>query len=218
MPWREEEVSDIAGSIALELAPERTAATPMVYGEPQQEAAERVKEIDEEIPAVAPSPLAPNPEVQVPAREEEKEKPKERDPKITSKQDAPEIPGDPVTTAPPPPDVKLSAIPKAPAPAISLSDAKAVATWRNELVAKIDGKKHWPEADRAHRLHGEVTVAFTVDRSGQIVNVRVLHSSGSAVLDDAAISVLKRAAPLPIPPLQASDAALHLTLPIRYRR
>jgi protein TonB len=211
MQWRDEEVSDISGSIALELAPEQTAAPPMVYGESPQEEAKRVKEVAEEIPTVAPSPLAPNPEVQVPIREEEKEKPKD--------QNAPQTPGDPVTTAPPPPEVKLSAISKAPARSIlSVHDAMAVATWRKELLSHIDRYKRWPETDRAYHLEGEVTLEFTLDRAGRIVVSHVLHSSGSAVLDDAAMSTLKRATPLPMPPLHASDEALHLTLPIRFQR
>jgi TonB family protein len=45
----------------------------------------------------------------------------------------------------------------------------------------------------------------------------VLNSSGSAVLDESAMSMLKRAAPLPIPPPQASDATLHIMLPVNYR-
>ena len=70
MQWRDEEISDISGSIALELAPEETTVRQMDYVESQQEEVERVKEAAKESPRVAPSPLASNPQVQVPIREE----------------------------------------------------------------------------------------------------------------------------------------------------
>ena len=218
MQWRDEEIPDISGSIALELAPDETAAPQLDYGESQQEEVKRVKEAAEEFPTVALSPLAPNPEVQVPIREEEKEKPKEQDPEITSRQSVPEIREDPVTTPLPPSEAKLSPTFTAPVPGLLANDAKAVAVWRNELVAHIDHKKRWPTAARAHHIQGEVILEFTVDRAGRVVDSRVLHSSGFAVLDDAAVSTLKRAAPLPVPPAQTSDETLHLTLPIRFER
>jgi periplasmic protein TonB len=216
MQWRDEGISDISGSIALELAPAETVAPQMDYGESQQEEIKRVQEAAEEFPRVAPSPLAPNPEVQVPIREEEKETPKEKDPEITSTQNVPEIRGDPVTTPPLPSEAKLSPTFTAPVP--GLLDAKAVAMWRNELVAHIDQKKRWPTAARAHHIQGEVTLEFTVDRAGRVVAFRVLHSSGFAVLDDEAMSTLQRATPLPMPPAQTSEETLHLTIPIRFQR
>jgi periplasmic protein TonB len=217
MHWRDEDVADISGSIALELAPEQTAAPPMLYGEPQQAETKRVKEVAEEIPTVAPSQLAPKPEVEVPLREEEKEKPKAKDREITSNQDVPELLGDPMTTAPPPPETKLSPIPAAPVPGISASLAKAEATWRNELVAHINRYKHYPRAAWAHHVHGVVTLEFTVDHAGQIVASRVTRSSGSALLDDEAMSLLKRAMPLPTPPAQDSRAIFDFTLPISFQ-
>jgi periplasmic protein TonB len=218
MQWRDEEISNFSGSIALELAPKETPAPPMDYKESQQEEVKRVKEVAAVIPTVAPSPLAPNPEVQVPIREEEKEKPKEKDPEITSTQNVPEIQRDTVTTSPPPSEAKLSPTPTARVPGLLANDAKAIAMWRNELFAHIDHEKRWPTAARAHDIQGEVTLEFTVDRAGRVVNSRVLHGSGFAVLDDEAMSTLKRATPLPMPPAQVSDETLHLTLPIRFRR
>jgi protein TonB len=209
MQWRDEEsYDDSLGSIALDLAPEQTFAPLIEEGAPPQEEAKRVKQVAEETPVVAPSPLAPKPEVQVPVREKE-------NPAITSIH-GPEIPGDPISTALPPSETKLSDIPTAPAPGISAS--VTIARWRNELLSHIDRYKRWPAADRGHHMHGVVTLEFTVHRTGQIVVSRVLNSSGFAVLDDAAMSMLQRASPLPIPPPQASDATLHFALPVNYRK
>jgi TonB family protein len=39
-------------------------------------------------------------------------------------------------------------------------------------------------------MTGFVTVEFTLDRRGQVLSSRVMHSSGSAVLDEEAIALL----------------------------
>jgi protein TonB len=49
-----------------------------------------------------------------------------------------------------------------------------------------------------------------------VLNGRVIKSSGSAVLDIEALSLLTRAAPLPPPPAAAPDGDLTFVLPIRF--
>jgi protein TonB len=49
-----------------------------------------------------------------------------------------------------------------------------------------------------------------------VLNGRVIKSSGSAVLDTEALSLLTRAAPLPPPPAAVPDSALTFVLPIRF--
>ena len=61
-----------------------------------------------------------------------------------------------------------------------------------------------------------VSLAFTVDRKGNVVSSRVEKSSGSSALDDEALAMIKRAAPLPALPPEVADADLTLVLPIRF--
>jgi protein TonB len=77
--------------------------------------------------------------------------------------------------------------------------------------------KRYPPAARSLRQQGSVSVAFTMDRLGNVVAARVLTSSGSTLLDEEATAVLKRASPLPAPPPSIGGATFELVLPIQFR-
>jgi len=94
------------------------------------------------------------------------------------------------------------------------SPSPEVTRWRQALVARLDRFKRYPAA--AHGTAGVVTLAFTIDRTGKLVSSRVAKSSGSPVLDTAALAMVKRAAPFPAPPPEVSDADLALVVAIRF--
>jgi periplasmic protein TonB len=62
------------------------------------------------------------------------------------------------------------------------------AEYAASLRADIDGRTHAPDSVqyRLRRPSGEVRVGFVVMRNGEAKAVRVLRSSGSSILDDAA--------------------------------
>ncbi|HUN13184.1 MAG TPA: energy transducer TonB [Rhabdaerophilum sp.] len=93
---------------------------------------------------------------------------------------------------------------------------RRIEEWQRKIFAQVVRHKRYPEAARAKRLTGETLLAFRIDRQGQVSDLRVLRSSGSAVLDKAAVAVIERANPLPPPPAQLSDRALELSLPMRF--
>ena len=63
---------------------------------------------------------------------------------------------------------------------------------------------------------GAVSLAFTVDRKGNVVSSRIEKTSGSDVLDAEALALLARAAPFPAPPPEVADADLTFVLPVRF--
>jgi protein TonB len=69
---------------------------------------------------------------------------------------------------------------------------------------------------QANSAEGVVSLAFTVDRKGNVVSSRIEKTSGSTVLDAEALALLARAAPLPAPPPEVADADLTFVLPIRF--
>jgi protein TonB len=226
---REDDDQDVAGAIAIELAPITAAPAltsadiapgPLMQEEaPAPETRKQIKEtVAEETPQVDPAPLAPEPEVKVPEpppdkKEKSEEKPDE---KSVAEQDSRQALAAPMTAAPPPSDAKPSDAVAAPAPGLSAIAAKAVANWHKSLVAHINRYKRYPAEARAHKIEGVVSVEFTLDRLGQVISSRVSHSSGSPVLDEEAVTLLKRAAPLPTPPQEVPPEGIQLTLPVNF--
>jgi len=80
------------------------------------------------------------------------------------------------------------------------------------LVARLS-RLHPP---LARGVEGVVSLAFSIDRHGNVVSSRIVKSSGSAVLDAEALDLLKRAAPLPPPPAEIANSELSFVVPIRF--
>jgi len=184
-----------------------------------QAAKETKEEVEKEMPVVEPSP-APDPELVLPMphpveeKKPDEEKPKEDNPK---QQSAEQATAAPLTTAPPRVEAKEEPAAATPSSGSAASVARAQATWEKALVAHLNRFKRYPDRARAHGSQGAVSVEFIIDRTGSLVSSRVVHSSGSSVLDEEALAVLQRASPLPAPPAVVSGATFNLSLPIQFR-
>lgn len=62
--------------------------------------------------------------------------------------------------------------------------------WGSKIKAKIVRSQRYPRGENAS---GKVSLSLQVSRTGQLLGVRVLRSSGNARLDAAAIATVKRA-------------------------
>lgn len=68
------------------------------------------------------------------------------------------------------------------------------------LKRKIEGVWVYPPAAAKNGIGGALTLEFSIARSGQLMNVRLLDSSGHTVLDESALNAIKNAAPyIPFP-------------------
>jgi TonB family protein len=54
----------------------------------------------------------------------------------------------------------------------------------------------YPPMARQRNIEGIVGVYFEIENNGEIISVRVSHSSGSSILDNAAVSLVKKLQPL----------------------
>lgn len=76
----------------------------------------------------------------------------------------------------------------------------------------------YPEDARRRNVSGHVMVEIAVDRGGNLVAARIEESSGSDLLDAAALDTVRRAAPFPAPPPGLPYAEVSgIVLPVFFR-
>jgi protein TonB len=89
------------------------------------------------------------------------------------------------------------------------------ASWESELAAHIRRYATYPA--NGSRESGTVRVGVSIDRNGRLLSRRLAGSSGSPVLDSAAMAVIDRAQPYPRFPPGMSQAQIALTIPLHLR-
>ena len=67
------------------------------------------------------------------------------------------------------------------------------------------GQEYFPELGQLEGLTGNPTLEVSIDSSGQLAEVIIVKSSGSKVLDQAAINILHRASPFDPFPANVRD-------------
>jgi protein TonB len=107
---------------------------------------------------------------------------------------------------------EVPAVVTAPSPAAPA--LSATASWQQLLVARVAKVQRYPA--RAHGAQGVVSLAFTIDRHGEVVSSKIVRSSESAILDAEALDLIKRAKPLPPRPVDIADSDLSFVVPIRF--
>ncbi len=84
------------------------------------------------------------------------------------------------------------------------------AQWQSRLMAHLE--RHKP---RSRGEQGQAHVTFQIDAAGNVSAIRLSRSSGHADVDQAAISLVRRASPVPAPPPGAHGA---ITVPVVFSR
>jgi protein TonB len=87
--------------------------------------------------------------------------------------------------------------------------------WQASVFGWLASRKTYPEEARRRGEEGRVTVRFTVDRSGRVVEAAIVSASGSALLDEAALGLLRQAV-LPAFPADMNQARITITTTMRY--
>jgi len=72
-------------------------------------------------------------------------------------------------------------------------DAAYLLRWRQRVEAV--GNKYYPEASERYGIYGSLRLLVVIRRDGSLENIEILSSSGHAVLDEAAIKIVRLAAP-----------------------
>jgi len=103
----------------------------------------------------------------------------------------------------------------APAQGTGESAQRMRATWQKELVAHLDKHKRYP-ADRSQKT-AEILVSFTLDRMGHVLSASIVKGSGDSAFDEAALAMVRKSDPVPMPPPLVADEGLNFTLPVIFR-
>lgn len=84
--------------------------------------------------------------------------------------------------------------------------------YKQYLKASIERAKQYPFVARRRGVEGKVGVVFELDRFGKLLSSRIEMSSGSDVLDEAAICAVRNAAPFSRPPIEDSPLSFMVIL------
>jgi len=95
---------------------------------------------------------------------------------------------------------------------------KATSNYKGKVASKLRRAKRYPREARRKNLEGTARVAFTITRSGAVSGIRLARSSGHALLDRAALEMVRRAAPMPKFPSEITVARMSLQVPVRFNR
>ncbi|NAX48900.1 TonB family protein [Photobacterium halotolerans] len=101
---------------------------------------------------------------------------------------------------------------------LSKQGAQQKLTWQRLLHAHLEQHKKYPRQAKRFGRQGVPVIAFTMDRNGQVLAVKLVKSSGSGSLDEEAQALVRRAEPLPRPPFGIAGERLTFTVPISFRR
>ncbi|OOG67772.1 energy transducer TonB [Sinorhizobium sp. A49] len=91
-----------------------------------------------------------------------------------------------------------------------------VSNYSGKVRNKVMRKHRYPSQANRQGITGTATVSFVVTADGGLSNLRLAGSSGSPILDQAALETVQRAAPFPPIPANAGRNSWPFSLPIAY--
>jgi protein TonB len=211
MPAAESDIAAETPVVVIDLAPVPVApdsrndfapGPEMLESQPPPKPPEQV-----EPQVVEPIPRTEAPaEVTLPLPEPKAvEKQPEENPDKQKSETTPENPGPPQINAGTRSERNTKMTPRAP-----------IASWSATVAAKIKGVQHYPARAQARNEHGTATVKFLLSRNGSVLSRSIVRGSGHAELDQEALAMITRAAPLPPFPPGKTEETIELTLPINF--
>ena len=93
----------------------------------------------------------------------------------------------------------------------------ARARYEELLYAWIDRHKEYPILAQRRGLQGDGLLRVRIDRDGHVLERSLDRSTGEAMLDKAALDILRRASPFPAVPAEYEGSTFEYVTPIEYR-
>jgi protein TonB len=85
------------------------------------------------------------------------------------------------------------------------------------LFAWMDRNKEYPMLAQRRGLEGSGSVRVRIDRAGRVLARSVDKSTGEAMLDQAALDMVRRASPFPAVPPEYAGEGFEFVAPVQYR-
>jgi protein TonB len=83
-------------------------------------------------------------------------------------------------------------------------DALYLDNWRKRI--ELVGNQHYPDEARQNEIFGSLRLMVTIRPDGSVAEIRVLQGSGQQVLDQAAVDIVRLAAPFDVFPEELRDS------------
>jgi len=78
------------------------------------------------------------------------------------------------------------------------AQARAEAERKRAVRERLERFKHYPASARRRGIEGAVDVSFRLNAEGRAEDMQLVSGSGYTILDDAALSTVRRAEPFPV--------------------
>ena len=95
------------------------------------------------------------------------------------------------------------------------AEADNAQMWRRQVFNQLASKKGYPPG--GHDQSGTAKVKFVIDRQGRLLSRELLESSGSELLDAAALRMIERAEPFPKPPAVVETDKFTFVVPLKFQ-
>lgn len=99
---------------------------------------------------------------------------------------------------------------------IEESSGKEIIPYLQEVKRRIESFKRYPLRAREEEKEGITHLRFTILRNGQVSELELVSSSGYRILDQEALSLIKRASPFSPFPENIKRERLTLQLPVKF--
>jgi len=169
------------------------------------------------VPVVEPRP-EPRLEPRTEVRPEVKPVPSETPPPVVQPGIEPSVvaptvarPASPVTVPPPP---VVAPQPKA---ADESRDRTLIEQYQQIISARIKQYEEYPPVAKRRHWEGTTVVQLRLGPDGKVTDISVVEKSGYEVLDEAAVKMIRKASPLPLPPEGLRGRDHTVLVPIKFR-
>jgi len=87
---------------------------------------------------------------------------------------------------------------------------EAMLRYQDMVKQRIEEARKYPEWAKEQGIEGITHLRFIILANGNSQEIKLVHSSGSKILDQEAITTIKRASPFPSPPKEIASSSIQM--------